>query len=171
MARQARKPRLIVQIEPPKIPTPDHAPVTVSLSGNVYEYTEPASKLKHDKLQGMFFLAAAKMNQTMEARVLNNYARRSAESDNPEKEAQVIQREMQEQHSALIGAGALLAIEEIFNAVCAGLNLSPGARSYLEDHYETQELFAAYGVLLGLIMRPFGGTRKGIAPTRPTMTG
>ena len=170
MARP-RKHNAIPTPEPLRIPTPDHGPVTITLSGNQYTYTEPEKRLQHDKLLGMFLYAAVKIGNTAEFQVTADYARRVAEAEDPEKEAQIVQGEMAKQNAGYIGAGALLAIEDIFNAVCAGLRLSAGARAYLEDNYETKELLSAYGIMFGLIQRPFGGTRKGIKPASQTPTG
>ena len=157
--------------EPLRIPTPDHGPVTITLSGNQYTYTEPRTRLEHDQLYGMFLYAAVKMNQSTDCCISSAMARRMGESDDPKKEAQVIQQEVLQDNSAILGAGGFLAIVEIFNAVCAGLRLTPGARSFLEDNYDANELFAAYGIMFGLIQRPFGGTRKGTKPASQTPTG
>lgn len=171
MARPRKHNNPVPQPEPLRIPTPDHMPVTITLCGNEYKYTEPETRLQHDKMQGLFLLAAARMNQSAALKVTSDYARRVAEAADPQKEAQTVQREMMEENAALIGAGALLAIEEIFHAVCAGLRLSPGARSYLEDNYDVKELLSAYGIMFGLIQRPFGGTRRGINPASRIQTG
>lgn len=156
----ARRTKPIVQPEPLRIPSPDHAAVTITLCGNEHTYEEPRSRLEHDKLLGLFLLASVKMGATMDAGFLQQYAARMAQAEDVEGEAQRVQQEIGALNASLFGCGALLAIEDVYNAVCAGLRLTPGARAFLQDNYDKAELFAAYQILLGLIQRPFGGTRN-----------
>jgi hypothetical protein len=111
------------------------------------------------------------MAQHSNYKMHNEMARRMAESEDPKRDALKIQQEVLQDNVLIVTAVGYLAIQEIFDAVCAGLQLTPGARSYLEDNYDADELGTAFSIMFGLIQRPFGGTRKGIAPTRPTMTG
>lgn len=154
MARTARKPEHI------RIPSPDHNPIEVTLCGEKYAYEEPPNKLKYTKLQGVFIFAYAKMSGFVDKQIVSEIAQRMAEAEDAKAEAQIVEHEMITQ-GAMWSAAGLLAIEEIFEAVCSALNITGAARRYLEDNFDMNELLTAFGMLFGLIQRPFGGTQKG----------
>jgi hypothetical protein len=155
--------------KPLRIPSPDHDQIEVTLCGEKYAYKEPSSKLKYTKLQGLFVFAYAKMSEFVDKQICADIAQRMAEAENAKDEAQIIESEMITR-GAMWSAAGLLAIEEIFEAVCSALKITGATRRYLEDNFETGEMMTAFGILFGLVQRPFGGMPKGTHVQSPPAT-
>jgi hypothetical protein len=154
--------------EPLRFPRPDHEKIIVKFCGGIYPYVEPP-RIQADVLRGHVLLALSKMQPLIQAKVWAN-AQRIAASEDINAEAAAIESGMSEAEKLALKGGSLLATADMFEAVALACRLDMVARQIAENSYKHGELEAAFWIIAGAIMRPFGGMRKDSVGTNPTVT-
>jgi hypothetical protein len=154
--------------EPLRFARPDHERLVIKFCGGYYPYVEPP-RIKADVLRGHVLMALAKMQPHVQAKVWQN-AERIAASEDKTKEAAIIEAGMSDSEKIALKAGSLLATADMFEAVALACNLDHIARTVAENSYKHAELEAAFWLIAGAIMLPFGGTPSGSGSTSRTKT-